>query len=352
VSDKRYAKIRAISPNFKRRLSGVTSTIARLVPLMQKHGVIATGLGLPASTPMMPLHHSFFIERSKWRVWHARRNTEMLFGLVLRYLFRRKFKLVFTSASQRTHSKYTKGLIARMDHVISTSHKTASYLRRPSTVILHGIDTDPFTPVDEKKALRESLGLPDGKLIGCYGRIRHQKGTDIFVDAMIDVCKRESSIYAIVMGGAIGKHRDYEMQLRHKVKDAGMSERILFKSEVSVDQMPVWYQALDLFVAPQRWEGFGLTPIEAMSCGVPVVATRVGAFEDIVHDGKTGHLVNTGDPQEMAGVILDLMQSASALANMSEAARVDILARFRLQREADEILAVYENLIGRPDWRR
>ena len=45
--------------------------------------------------------------------------------------------------------------------------------------------------------------------------------------------------------------------------------------------MPRWYQALDLLVAPQRWEGFGLTPLEAMACGVPVIATTVGAFDEI-----------------------------------------------------------------------
>ena len=74
------------------------------------------------------------------------------------------------------------------------------------------------------------------------------------------------------------KYADFARDLEARVAQAGMTERILFSPEVPVWEMPQWYQALDLFVAPQRWEGFGLTPLEAMACGVPVVATTVGAF--------------------------------------------------------------------------
>ena len=62
-----------------------------------------------------------------------------------------------------------------------------------------------------------------------------------------------------------------------------------------MEEMPRWYQALDLLVAPQRWEGFGLTPLEAMACGVPVIATTVGAFDELVVEGKTGRLISPGD---------------------------------------------------------
>ena len=76
---------------------------------------------------------------------------------------------------------------------------------------------------------------------------------------------------------------------------AGLQDRILFLPEVPVEEMPRWYQALDLLVAPQRWEGFGLTPLEAMACGVPVIATTVGAFDELVVEGETGRLIPPGD---------------------------------------------------------
>ena len=97
-----------IAPNLKRRLSGVTATIARLVPLqVQWIDIAATGPGLPEDIPHIPLGRLLFLSRRRLRVWHARRNTEMLLGLILRGLFRLKLKLLFTSASQRAHTGYT-----------------------------------------------------------------------------------------------------------------------------------------------------------------------------------------------------------------------------------------------------
>jgi len=339
-------QIRVVAPNLKRRLSGVTATIARLVPLMAARGVVATGPGLPQDVPHIPLWRAATLPRDRWRVWHARRNTEMLLGLIFRHVLRRRYRMLFTSASQRTHTGYTKWLISQMDHVIATSQKTAGYLGGPSTVILHGIDTDPFSPVDDKGALRQRLGLPAGQLVGCFGRIRHQKGTDAFVDAMIGVCATSPDAIGVVMGRATEKHQGFERDLRAKVTAAGLETRILFRPEVTVDAMPDWYRALDLFVAPQRWEGFGLTPIEAMACGVPVVATTVGAFEELVREAETGRLIAPDNVAAMKDAVRAMLADPDGMQTMGIAARADMLARFRLQREADQIMAVYEQLLS------
>lgn len=141
-----------IAPNLKQRLSGVTSTIIRLVPLQARQiAIAATGPGLPDHVPHIPLSALVTLPRDRWRVWHARRNTEMLLGLVLRHVFRRKLRLLFTTASQRQHSAYTKWLIRQMDGVVAVSRKSAAYLDRPATVILHGIDLDDFTPPADKQ---------------------------------------------------------------------------------------------------------------------------------------------------------------------------------------------------------
>ena len=340
------SKIEVVAPNLKRRLSGVTATIARLVPIMAREmGVVATGPGLPADVPHIPLMRAATLPRSRWRVWHARRNTEMLLGLFLRHALRRRYRLLFTSASQRHHSRYTKWLISKMDHVIATSARTASYLERPATVILHGIDTEKFAPAPDRAALRARLGLPDGRLIGCYGRIRRQKGTDVFVNALIELARRDPQVIGILMGRATEKHQGFERDLRARVAEAGLGGRILFRPEVTVDEMPAWYQALDLFVAPQRWEGFGLTPLEAMACAVPVVATRVGAFEELVKDGETGRLITPGKVDEMVEAMAGIVSDPAQLRLMGKAARSDMLARFRLEREAGEIMDVYRVLL-------
>ncbi|KIC18676.1 glycosyltransferase family 4 protein [Leisingera sp. ANG-Vp] len=342
--------IEVIAPNFKRRLSGVTSTIVRLVPLQRQQIAIATaGSGLPGDMPHLSAAQLISMPRSGpagVRVWHARRNVEMLGGLALKYLLGKRLKLLFTSASQRHHSGYTKWLISRMDRVIATSAKGAAYLDKPVQVVHHGINTEEFSPPADKAALRRDLGLPeDAILIGCYGRIRAQKGTDVFVDAMLEVLKAHPKAVGLVMGRATEKHVAFEKDLRAKVEAAGLSDRLLFPPEVPVWEVSRWYQALDLYVAPQRWEGFGLTPLEAMSCGVPAVATRVGAFEELIAPNETGLLIDPGETAQMVEAINEVLATEGRLQSWSAAARKHAMTNFALEKEAETLVSIYRELL-------
>lgn len=335
-----------IAPNLKRRLSGVTATIARLVPLQSRQiGIVATGPGLPAEVPHLPLWRVALLSRNRWRVWHARRNTEMLAGLVLRYLLGCRLRLLFTSASQRQHSRYSRWLIARMDRLVATSDRGASYLKRPATVIMHGIDTAGFSPAPDRAALRALLGLPDGVLVGCYGRIRAQKGTDLFVRALIEVCHEQPQVTGLVMGRATEGHGAFLDGLRAEVAAAGLDGRIRFLPEVTVDQMADWYRALDLYVAPQRWEGFGLTPLEAMACGVPVVAADVGAFDQLIVPA-VGTIVPAGDQGALTHAVRDWLGDPARLAAGGKAARAHVVARHGIAAEAAALCAVYRQMLA------
>ncbi|MCY4349898.1 MAG: glycosyltransferase family 4 protein [Thiotrichales bacterium] len=339
-------RIEVIVPNLKRRLSGVTATVARVLPVQARTiGIAATGPGLPAHLPRVTLRSVFLMSDRKRRVWHARRNTEMLLGLILRHVLRKRLKLVFTSASQRHHTGYTRRLVARMDAVVSTSKRTASYLHRPSRVILHGIDVTAFRPAVDRCALRQTLGLPEGFTIGCFGRIRHQKGTDVFVDAMLEVLPHHPEVQALIMGRATAAHQPFLQSLRDRVARANLESRILFPPEAPVEAMSRWYQALDLFVAPQRWEGFGVTPLEAMACGVPVIATTVGAFDELVVDGETGRLVPPGDVDRMRTAVDEALASPDMLQRWSRAARRRTEEGFRIEDEAAALNDLYRELL-------
>ncbi|MCJ8142429.1 glycosyltransferase family 4 protein [Ancylobacter sp. A5.8] len=344
------AGLEAVAPNFKRRLSGVTATLERVVPYQARDiSIAALGPGLAAGLPRL----SFADLRHFWRappgrparIWHARRNVEMLAGLILRDLLRMKLRLVFTSASQRRHTRWTKFQIARMDAVIATSAATASYLERPSTVIHHGIDLTVFHPPADKAQARARLGLPELRLIGCLGRIRAQKGTDVFVDALIAALPSRPGWGGVVLGRAVGKDTGFLEGLKARVAASGLADRILFPGEVATSVTPDWYRALDLYVAPQRWEGFGVTPLEAMATGVPVVATTVGAFPELVVEGVTGNLIPPGDVPAMSAAM-------SAFIDMDEAAREAWSAAslqrtrtdFAIEVEAQRINAVYEEV--------
>lgn len=337
-----------IAPNFKRRLSGVTATVVRLVPLQARDiAIAATGPVLPAHVPQIPLRALLTLPRKTRRVWHARRNVEMIGGLALKYILRKNLKLMFTSASQRKQTGLTRWLIRRMDAVVATSDKTASYLEGPSTVIMHGIDLEGYSPAPDRAALRAKLGLPvEGILIGCYGRIRRSKGTDIFAQAMIGV-NRSHPAHALVMGRAVPKDRDFLRSIKETVDAAQLSDHFHFLPEVPVEHMADWYRVLDLYVAPQRSEGFGLTPIEAMACGVPVIATRVGAFEQIVTP-QTGALVDTEDADALKEAITTALTAPAPITQWARNARPHVTEHFAIAREAQQLVTLYRALLGAP----
>ena len=340
-----FTNVQVIAPNFKKRLSGVTATIVRLVPLQARDiGIVATGPVLPVHVPQIPLRALITMPRSPARVWHARRNVEMIGGLALKYFLRKNIKLVFTSASQRKQTRLTRWLIRRMDAVVATSAKTASYLESPATVIMHGIDLDDYAPAPDRAALRAKLGLPvEGILIGCYGRIRRSKGTDVFATAMAGVNKHLPA-HALIMGRAVPKDEKFLQSIKNEVAKTGLTDHFHFLPEVPVEDMADWYRVLDLYVAPQRSEGFGLTPIEAMACGVPVIATRVGAFEQIVTP-QTGLLVDTDDPAELMNAICEAFEPPCPIKDWAKNTRPHVAQHFSIEREAAELITLYRRLL-------
>ncbi len=348
-----YADIsdtQVIAPNFKKRISGVTSTIVQLVPKQRGMGVKIASLapeGLPDTVVCVRFRDLWRLwfkpNGAECRVWHARRNMEMLPGIFMRDVLRMKIKLLFTSAAQRDHRGFTKWLIRRMDAVIATSARASSYLQAPNTVIMHGVDTARFTPPADKADAKRALGFdPAVKIAGCFGRIRAQKGTDRFVLTMISLLPRHPDWIAVATGRVTGDNKEFAAQLTEAVAAAGLQGRIRFVGEV--DDVLAWYQALDLFVAPQRWEGFGLTPLEAMACGVPVAATKVGAFSELIIDGSTGLVVANTD-QAISDAVSYLTENDALRAQMAQNARPHVLESFMLEREAAQINAVYEKLL-------
>lgn len=338
-----------IAPNFKKRLSGVTSTIVQLIPLQRALGVrIATlGPGLPDYLPSLawntlgglwkrPLGHPF-------RIWHARRNIEMIAGIVLRDILRMKLRLVFTSAAQRHHKPLTRWLIRQMDRVIATSARSGSYLKVPHTVVMHGIDLHHFTPPATQEDEFSASGLPGKYAIGCFGRIRHQKGTDLFVDAMIALLPHYTDWTSVIAGRTTAEHEAFEKTLKEKIAAAGLTDRIVFLGEVP--DVRQWYRRLTLYVAPSRNEGFGLTPLEAMASQTAVVTSDAGAYAELVAPG-TGTVVPAGDGTALQKAIEPYLANLAQTMDAGKAALAHVRSSFPLIKEATAIDAVYNDLFA------
>ena len=331
--------IEVIAPHFKQRLSGVTSTIIQLIPRQIEAGVkIATlGPGLPDDLPRMKFRQLAGLWKplanGRSRIWHARRNVEMLAGIVLRDVLRMKLKLVFTSASQRHHTRYTKWLISRMDHVIATSARGGSYLDVPHTVVMHGIDTERFHPALD--------GRPNTELvIGCAGRVRHQKGTDLFIDALIALLPKYPAWRGVSVGRVTSEHQGFVDDLKHRIEAAGLSNRLVLADENH--DMPAWYRQLALYVAPSRTEGFGLTPLEAMASGVPAIAGDVGAYPELIVNGATGAVVSAGDLDAYKAAIEPYLADPSLARAHGANALAHTREKFAIANEVQALTNVYE----------
>lgn len=343
-------RIEVVAPNFKRRLSGVTSTIVQLVPLQAKRiGIATLGAGLPGDLPRMRWRQlPALLARPQgrpFRIWHARRNIEMIAGVFLRDIVRAPLKLVFTSAAQRHHKPFTKWLIRRMDAVVATSVRSGSFLEVPHRVIMHGIDTERFHPARSPEDEFAASGLPGRFAVGCFGRVRHQKGTDLFVEAMIALLPDFPDWTAVITGRVTAEHQAFAGELREKIERAGLSNRIFLLGEVpSVD---LWYRRLSLYVAPSRNEGFGLTPLEAMASGTPVVASDAGAYRELIEEGTTGAVVPAGDGAALTAAVREYLLAPGRALEQGRRGIEHVKARFALEREADAIGEVYEELWSR-----
>src|SRR5437773_10601581 len=129
-------ELSVIAPSLEIRYSGINASMIAVLPEQAKRIRIAA-LGFHIGDPIPQISVWQFCRhcwRSRWRVWHARRNIDMRVGLILRYVFRFRLLLVFTSAAQRRHSWITRCCLRRMDGLIGTSAGVASYLDRDAGV--------------------------------------------------------------------------------------------------------------------------------------------------------------------------------------------------------------------------
>ena len=337
-----------VAPNFKRRLSGVTSTIVQLIPEQNRQGqkVAVLGPGLPAQLPHLRWRDIARFWRCPagytHRIWHARRNNEMLFGLMLRDVLRMPIKVMFTSAAQRNHTGYTRWLISKMDAVVATSARSGSFLKVPHTVISHGVDLEMFHPplsIDDRRIPDD---LPGKYLVGCFGRVRHQKGTDLFVRAMIELLPANPDWTAIITGRVTAEHRAFADKLESDINAAGLSDRIRILGEV--DDIKPWYRRLTLYVAPSRNEGFGLTPLEAMASQTAVVASDAGAYAGMIVPGKTGAIAPAGDYQRLRDAIRPYLENPQMAIDQGTTALEEVRRRFDLKGEASALQRIYQSL--------
>lgn len=190
-------------------------------------------------------------------------------------------------------------------------------------LIPNGVDSEVFKPLPDSGALRERHRIPtSAPLIGFVGRLAQEKGPSVFVQAALHVHRCMPAARFVMIGegplrGEIeGLIARFDMDYVHL---AGLQH-----------DMPNVYAELDLVVSTSHSEAMPLVLMEAMACGVPVIATRIGGVPDIVLHSVTGILVSPNDDEAIARAILDLLKERSKYCESSAAARQRAVERFSL----------------------
>jgi glycosyltransferase involved in cell wall biosynthesis len=213
-------------------------------------------------------------------------------------------------------------------------------LRLPASqcaVIPNGVDTRVFRP-NRDCSLRAELGLSDDTvLLGAIGNIRKPKAYDVLLRAVRTLIERPRRLHLVIAGdcaNALGA------QLEHLKHELGMASHVTFLG-LRPDVSRV-LNNLDVFVLSSQTEGFSIACIEAMACGIPVIATRSGGPEQILQ-GQTGLLVPTGDPEALAAAVERVISSRDLAASLTAKA----LNRVHEQYSLTTMLARYQTLLER-----
>ena len=217
-------------------------------------------------------------------------------------------------------------LVAQSDTVVAECPQDADDLRRlygasdrRMTLVPCGVDLDEFAARPDGAARRE-LGLGDDEFVVLQlGRMVPRKGVDDAVRAIGRLPATAAARLVVVGGDGDG---DPETQrLRAIARRAGCAERVTFFAKQARARVPLFYAACDVFVSAPWYEPFGITPLEAMASGRPVIGSRVGGIRSTVVDGVTGLLVPPRDPVALARAIETLRLQPRLRRRMGEAGR-------------------------------
>ena len=217
---------------------------------------------------------------------------------------------------------------------------TSSDRKRKHFTIYNSVDTELITKAAQsadRDGLRKSLNVTSKKIIGFVGRMRWEKGLDILIDALPPILMVHPTAVLLVVGDGPDKEG-----LRLRAKGLGLENNIVWLGQKSPEEVNMLYSIMNVVAVPSLFEGFGLTAVEAMAAGVPVVATRVDGLSEVVHDGVSGYLVESGNAQKLAQALINLLSNSEKAAKMGQEGYRRVSEKFSLGRFSDSVTAAYK----------
>ena len=241
----------------------------------------------------------------------------------------------------------TLGKSVREEAAAITAHSNAARMFLASLgteeerieVIPVGIDPDEFKPTKEE-ILTEKAKTNGGRIILTVARLHPNKGLVYLLQAMTQIVEKYPSSRLVIIGR--GRLED---QIQMLVGQMRLEDHVTLLTEpIPNEEMNRIYPGCDIFTLPSVEEPFGRVIIEAMACGKPVVATKVGGPLDIVEDGRTGYLVDRADPDQLATRINELLQDRKKIRDFGRAGRRRAVEKFDWKKIAERYAEIYGSL--------
>ncbi len=245
---------------------------------------------------------------------------------------------------RRANERAESTLLREADVLVYESESTMrAFAPHEGRVILNGIDTSYFRPrADLRERLHRSLGIPPDEAVLLFlGRMDRLKGIYIFLEAVAALRKRFKGFSVLLVGSV-------ELaDIPERIRDLGIGDIVRLIGPVGKLDVLDYYCASDVFVLPSYLEGISSSLIEAMACGLPALATRVGGNTEVVRDGIDGMLIPPGDPGVLADAMERLGTDVHGREEMGASARRRIEERFSLNSMTSLYVSAYEEALAR-----
>lgn len=220
------------------------------------------------------------------------------------------------------------------------------------SIVPPGVDTHHFYPIPEDEA-KEVVGIsPQERMALFVGRIEPLKGVDTLIRAMAILkqnCERfVCPHYLVIIGGDPEGHPERDEsemgRLQALARSLGLDEMVLFLGKRGQQTLPYYYSAAEVVVMPSHYESFGMVALEAMACGTPVIASRVGGLAYLVKDGETGYSVPAQDPEALADKLRSVFVDPDLREKMGHKAAV-YAQEFRWETITAQIAEIYQRML-------
>lgn len=249
-------------------------------------------------------------------------------------------------------------IVAEADHLVAEAPQDEEDLIRlynadPAkiTIVPCGFSQAELWPMSKPLA-RIAIGLqPEKPVILHVGRMVPRKGIDNVIRGFAELARRHKSTAQLLVVGGESEDPDPRLtpelgKLQQLAADEGVPDRVTFTGRRGRDQLRYYYSAADIFVTTPWYEPFGITPVEAMACGTPVIGSNVGGIKFTVRDGETGYLVPPKDPQVLADKLAHLYAHPKLLGAFSRKAIQRVNDLFTWNIVAKGLAALYEGTLA------